>query len=192
MNALKRDLNFFTAYKKGSPKAGKGNYTSIIIIIACFILVVSVSYGILYFVQYGVTKQIETIKVELNAPKAKALRLQIENEVKQNTLLVTYYKALDSAKKNFDSSRVIDSKLLDEISKCAPGDIKIQLISINPQSVMIKGACTDNASPAVFAQALRKLGVFSMVASDGFTFVLEDNNYTFGINCFFGEIKTNE
>lgn len=192
MNALKRDLNFFTAYKKGSPKAGKASYTSMIVIIVCFILVVSISYGILYFVQYSVNKQIETIKTELNTPKAKALRKQIDNEVKKNMLLVTYYKALDSAKKNYDSSRVIDSKLLDEISKCAPGDIKIQVISINPQSVMITGICFDNASPAVFAQALRKLGIFSMVESDGFVYIFEDNNFTFGINCFFGEIKTDE
>jgi|GEM_PF-2246368 hypothetical protein len=192
MNAIKRDLNFFTAYKKGSPKAGNSGAKGVILVMMCFVLVVGIAWGVLFFVQRNIKNQISTIKTELSRPAVIKLQDELNQAAKKNELMSSYRTAITLAKKSFDASRVIDSSLFGKITESMPQDMTIKSFVVNPQSIQMLCSCTDKMSPAVLKQALEKKAVFSNITYDGVTLNEEKGTYSFTMNCIFGVDKKDE
>lgn len=183
---ITKDLDLFKAYNSGPEKtAGKNNLIMPLIIIAVFVFLVGAAFGTLYLVQSNVKSQIKGIREELKGKEYVEAANKLGSEEKKNEYMRTYKSALDIAKKNFDKSRIIDRKLLEDINTSLPSGVTVLSININPQNVQLICESADMLSPALLTDNLTAKSIFGSITYDGITKNEENNLFSFTMNCIF-------
>lgn len=185
MESIKRDLNFFKVYKDG-PETGKGNgLKGLFITVICFVLITGAVFGVLYLSEESITRRTEGINQALSDPQIAALQKELIILKSKNELLYVYLASVNTAKKNFDQSRKIDTALFTGIVSAMPGDVIVRDTSVTQKSITLSCTCADELSPAVFMQGLKDKNLFSGITYGGIT--AEDaGRYSFTMNCLFG------
>jgi len=156
------------------------------IVIACFVLVVALAFGALWFVQINMKTKINSINQALAQPEVAELQDQLNISKTKNELFYSYITALKLAKEGFSDSRIIDAELLKMVSSAMPKDVKMNTLNVSPQDVQIMCSCTDIMAPAILTQALRAKGIFSKISYGGITSG-ENDMYYFSMTCIFGD-----
>lgn len=186
MKAVKNDLNFFKAYKLGPGKHAEKGMGGIITLICIFILVVAVGFAIPFTMKIQMKKQAEEIREELANPEVAALQEELNIANTKNGLLMAYLGALNSAKQDFDKSKIFDSELFAALADSMPASTTVTSLSLSPQTLQLSCSANDRLAPAQQTQALTQKGLFSSITYDGVV-MAEQGVYTFTMNCVFGE-----
>ena len=188
LKMIQKDLNLFVVYKNSASKGVGSSTKSIVICVVLFVLIVGVTYGTIFFLNYNLQAQIRQTKNNLNVPSVVENQKKLVKESNINQLMLRYKAALSTAKKNFDTSRFIDSELVAKISSSIPDDVIFNSLSITPQSVAISGTCANALSPSVMSQALNAKGLFKSVTFDAIAFDKSKSKYSFNMKCEFQEV----
>jgi hypothetical protein len=155
-------------------------------------------YSAIIFIKNTTQSKIDDLNAQINSPQVMEANAKLAVQLKKNQLLKEYNDAITLAKKNFDSSRIMDSVLINKILAATPANTTARTIVINPQSMDLTYVSSNRMSPAIFAQALNKQNIFSTISYDGVSIDGENtsttpnaNNATkfiFTLRCEFKEV----
>jgi hypothetical protein len=111
---MKRDLNFFAAYKNGPAKTSGKSNAGLFLLIAIFIFIISGTYGGLFLYQKSIQLEINMIKAQVGDSSEK--QQELAAVIEKNELLKLYTKVLADSKGKFDSSIFINKQKLTSIA----------------------------------------------------------------------------
>ncbi|HBT65960.1 MAG TPA: hypothetical protein DEB10_14985 [Ruminococcaceae bacterium] len=184
---MKRDLNFFAAYKNGPAKTSGKSNAGLFLLIAIFIFIISGTYGGLFLYQKSIQLEINMIKAQVGDSSEK--QQELAAVIEKNELLKLYTKVLADSKGKFDSSIFINKQKLTSIASAMPSDVRVISMKMNPQNVQLTCVSKSPLGSAQLQQALDRSNLFSLIWYDGVTFDEIDNNYHFIMTCNFNEVQ---
>jgi hypothetical protein len=193
-----KDFNLFEVYKSGPSKPADSGLKAILATVLVFVMIVVGVYSAIIFIKNTTQSKIDDLNAQINSPQVMEANAKLAVQLKKNQLLKEYNDAITLAKKNFDSSRIMDSVLINKILAATPANTTARTIVINPQSMDLTYVSSNRMSPAIFAQALNKQNIFSTISYDGVSIDGENtsttpnaNNATkfiFTLRCEFKEV----
>lgn len=193
-----KDFNLFEVYKSGPSKPADTGVKAILATVLVFVMLVVGVYSLIMFIMSNTQSKINTLNSQINSPQAIEANAKLATQLKKNQLMKDYNNALTQAKSNFDSSRIIDSVLLNKIISSTPTGAIMRSMTINPKSIELSYVSPDRMAPAIFTQSLNKLDIFAKISYNSVSLdsgnaaaganVAQAKNYTFTLLCEFKEV----
>lgn len=193
-----KDFNLFEVYKSGPSKPAESGLKAVLATALVFVMIIVTIYSVILFFKNNTQSKIDDLNAQINSPQAVEANAKLAVQLKKNQLMKDYNKALTTAKISFDSSRIIDSLLINKVIAATPAGTIMRSMSFNPNSIEMSYVSPSWMAPAVFTQALNKLNIFAKISYESVsldsgatttgTTGPKVNTYAFTLRCEFKEV----
>lgn len=176
---MKKDMNFFSQFAgKRKGQSGSDLYVYLLGgVVAAAIILSLIVYSVLIFVT---NKSIDNYQAELDKPETVE-KINESNKVNEKIDALTKYdKELTIISAEVGSRNAVTSKLVEDILKGRPEDVKIGTWEINSKEVSITATADKTVSIAEFESYLSKLNEVQSVHVANIT---GKDKLTFDIKC---------
>ncbi|NEZ46558.1 PilN domain-containing protein [Clostridium niameyense] len=193
-NNKSQDFNFFKNYI-GKEKQEKRNTNVIISSISILILIFIGSYFLNFIHIKNLENEIGNLEKFVNSPASKLKISTMETLEKKEKILDEYYASVKKINTNVEKRDIVNSKLLEQISKVVPGNVSFKLTSISSDGIQIQGVSENRQSIAEIQHNLKALNFIEDVQVSNINENLDENtskNYSFSLKCTLKDVDDDE
>lgn len=180
---MRRDINFFTPYL-GREKQQKNKHIYIYTLVGALAIMILGTLGYNSYKIYSITKAINDLETELNAPEIVSKVKESEIINKDLDILGRYDTGINQITEEINTRDLVSTKLLNSISSTLPTEVSFKNINVTAGNISISASSTNRTAIAEVQHNLKALQEISDVYIGAISSSGEDKSeYTFDLKC---------
>lgn len=188
-----RDFNFFLPYLNDKKeRKNKKVYILTTLVILGVIVLGSLAYNSIYILR--LKGDINALKSIYETSDNQEKLAKAEEQIKTYNILSDYNKELEIISSGIVNRKIVNSKLLFDVSSSIPKEISFKTMSIESNTVSIQGISTTKVAIAELTHNLKAVNALTNVHVGNINLEgdVADGQYSFSVKCTLKDVNNNE